>query len=76
MTKQVFIFYVFFPKETCALMSLSLQRCYVDIFANKDKNTGIIIVVKCNEEEEYPYIPIRGQHSHRKYRTGILLAHN
>ena len=57
-------------------MSLSLQRCYVDIFANKDKNTGIIIVVRCNDEEEYPYKPIRGQHSHRKYRTGMLLAHN
>lgn len=57
MTKQVFIFYVFFPKKTCALMWLSLKRCYVEIFANKDKNTGIIIVVKCNEEEEYPYIP-------------------
>ena len=37
-----------------------LQRRYVGYLSDKDKNNGISIIAKNNEEVEYPYISICG----------------
>ena len=42
-----------------------LQRRYVGYLLNEDKNNGISIIAKNNEEAEYRYISICGQHSYR-----------
>ena len=34
----------------------ALQRRYVGYLSDEDKNNGISIIAKNNEEEEYPYI--------------------
>ena len=35
--------------------------------ANGDKN---------NEEAEYPYLPVSGQHGYKRHHTRVLLARN
>ena len=40
----------------------ALKKRYVGYLANEDKNNGITIIAKSNEEEDYPYISICGQH--------------
>ena len=42
----------------------------------EEKNNGISIIVKNNEEEEYPYISICGPHSYRKNKARVLLIRN
>ena len=39
----------------------ALQKRYVGYFSDEDKNNGINIIAKNNEEEEYLYISICGQ---------------
>ena len=43
----------------------TLQRRYVGYLLNEDKNNGISIIAKNNEEAEYRYISICGQHGYR-----------
>ena len=40
----------------------ALKKRYVGYLASEDKNNGITIIAKSNEEEDYPYISICGQH--------------
>ena len=54
----------------------ALQRRYVGYLSNEDKNNGINIIVKNNEEAEYPYISICGQHGYRRHKARVLLARN
>ena len=34
----------------------TLQKCYVSYLSDEDKNNGISIITKNNDEAEYPYI--------------------
>ena len=54
----------------------TLQRRYVGYLSNEDKNNGISIITKGNEEAEYPYISICGQHDYRRHKVRVLLARN
>ena len=53
-----------------------MQRRYVGYLSNKDKNNGISIIVKNNDEAEYPYISIFGQHGYGRRKARVLLARN
>ena len=53
-----------------------LQRRYVGYLSDEDKNNGISIIAKNNEEEEYPYISICGQHGYRRHKVRVLLTRN
>ena len=53
----------------------ALRRRYVGYLSDEDKNNDIYIIAK-NNEEEYPYIPISGQHSYRRHKGRVLLARN
>ena len=55
---------------------VTMQRCYVDYLSNDDKNNGISIITKNNEEAEYPYISICGQCGYRRRKARVLLARN
>ena len=52
----------------------ALQRHYVGCLSDEDKNNGISIIAKNNEEEEYPYISICGQHGYRRHKVRVLLT--
>ena len=52
-----------------------LQRRYVGHLSDEDKNNGISIIAKKNEEE-YPYISICGQHGYRRHKVRVLLTRN
>ena len=54
----------------------TLQRRYVGYLSDEDKNNGISIIPKNNEEEEYPYISICGQHGFRRHKVRVLLTRN
>ena len=54
----------------------ALQRRYVGYLSNKDKNNDISIIAKNNEEKEYQYISIYGQHGCRRHKARVLLARN
>ena len=54
----------------------TLQRRYVRYLSDEDKNNGISIIAKNNEEEEYPYISICGQHGYRRHKVRVLLTRN
>ena len=41
----------------------------------EDKDNGISIIAK-NNEEEHPYISISGPSCYRRYKTRVLLIHN
>ena len=54
-----------------------LQRRYVSYLSDEDKNNGISIIAKNNEEAEYPYISMCGQYiSIRRQKARVLLARN
>ena len=55
---------------------VTMQRRYVDYLSNEDKNNGISIITKNNEEAEYPYISICGQYVYRRRKARVLLARN
>ena len=54
----------------------ALQRRYVGYLSDEDKNNGISIIIKNNEEEEYPYISICGQRGYRTHKARVLLVRN
>ena len=54
----------------------ALQRRYVGYLSDEDKNNGISIIVKNNDETEYPYISICGQHGYRRHKVKVLLIRN
>ena len=54
----------------------ALQRRYVGNLSDEDKNNDISIIVKNNEEEEYLYISICGQHGYRRHKVRVLLTRN
>ena len=54
----------------------TLQRRYIGYLSDKDKNNGISIIAKKNEEEEYPYISICKQHGCRRHKVKVLLTRN
>ena len=54
----------------------TLQRRYVGYLSNEDKNNGVSIIAKNNEEAEYSYISICGQHGYRRRKARVLLARN
>ena len=51
-----------------------LARLYVSYFQNRDKNSGITIISKNNEEAEYPYISTSWYYGYRTHKTRVLLA--
>ena len=53
-----------------------LHRRYVGYLSDEDKNNGMSIIAKNNEEAEYPYISICGQHGYRRHKTRVQLARN
>ena len=53
-----------------------MRRRYVGYLTHEDKSNGISIIAKNNEEAEYPYISICGQHGYRRHKTRVLLARN
>ena len=54
----------------------ALQRHYVGYLSDEDKKNGISIITKNNEEEEYPYMFICGQHGYRRHKARVLLTRN
>ena len=54
----------------------ALQRHYMGYLTNEDKNNGITIIAKRNEEAEYPCISICGQHGHRRHEARVMLVRN
>ena len=42
----------------------------------EEKNNGINIIAKNNEEEEYPHISICGPHGYRRHEARVLLIRN
>ena len=53
-----------------------MQRGYVGCLSDEDKNNGISIIEKNNDEAEYPYISICGQHGYRRHKVMVLLTRN
>ena len=43
---------------------------------SEDKDNGIIIITKNNEEEMYPYTSISGRSCYRRHKTRVLLIRN
>ena len=43
---------------------------------SEEKNNGISIIAKKNEEEKYLYISICEPHSYRRHKARVLLIHN
>ena len=58
------------------LQITTLQRRYVGYLSDEDKNNGISIFAKNNEEPEYPYISRCGKHDDRRRKVKVLLARN
>ena len=54
----------------------ALQKRYVGYLSDDDKNKGITIIAKNNEEEQHWYISICGQHGYRRHNVKVLLIHN
>ena len=54
----------------------ALQRRYVGYLSDEDKNNGISIIAKNNDEAEYPYISICRQHGYRRGKVKVLLTRN
>ena len=54
----------------------ALQRRYVAYFSDEDKNNGISIIAKNNDEAKYLYISICGQHGYRRHKARVLLTRN
>ena len=52
-----------------------LEQRYVNYLADEKKNYGMTIVAK-NDESEYPYISICGQHGYRKQKKRVVLLKN
>ena len=52
----------------------ALQKRYVGYLSDEDKNNGISIIAKNNEEEEYPYISICVQHGYRRHKVRLMLT--
>ena len=44
----------------------ALQRRYIDYLSDADKNNGISIITKNNDDAGYLYISICGQHGYRR----------
>ena len=53
-----------------------MQRGYVGCLSDEDKNNGISIIEKNNDEAEYPYISICGQYGYRRHKVMVLLTRN
>ena len=53
-----------------------MQRRYVGYLSDEDKSNGISIIAKNNDEAEYPYISICGQHGYRRHKVMVLLTCN
>ena len=54
----------------------ALQRRYVGYLSDEDKNNGISIIAKKNDEAECLYISICGQHGYRRHKVRVLLTRN
>ena len=54
----------------------TLQKRCVGYLSDEDKNNGISIIAKNNEEEEYPYISLCGQHDYKRHKVSVLLTRN
>ena len=54
----------------------ALQRRYVGYLSDQDRNNGISVIAKNNDEAEYPYMSICGQHGYRKHKVRKLLTRN
>ena len=54
----------------------ALQKRYVGYLSDEDKNNGISIITKNNDEAEYPYISICRQHGYRRHKVTVVLIRN
>ena len=55
---------------------VDLQKRYLGYLSDEDKSNGISIIAKNNDEAEYPYISISGQHGYRRHKVRLLLTRN
>ena len=53
-----------------------LERRYVGYLWDEGKNNGISIIKKNNNEADYPYISICGQHGYRSHKVRMVLTRN
>ena len=53
-----------------------MQKRYVGYLSDEDKNNGISIIAKNNQEADYPYISICRQHGYRRHKVRVLLTDN
>ena len=53
-----------------------MQRLYVGYLSDEDNSNEINIIVKNNDEAEYLYISIYGQHGYRRHKARVLLTRN
>ena len=54
----------------------ALQRRYISCLLDEDKNNGITIIAKNNNEAKYPHISICGEHGYRRHKVRVLLTRN
>ena len=54
----------------------ALQIRYVGYLSDEEKNNGISIIAKANDEAEYSYMFICRQHSYRRHKVRVLLTRN
>ena len=54
----------------------ALQIRYVGYLSDEEKNNGISIIAKANDEAEYSYMFICRQHSYRRHKVRMLLTRN
>ena len=54
----------------------ALQKRYLGYLSDEDKNNGISIIAKNNDEAEYPYVSLWGQHDYRRHKVRVLLTRN
>ena len=54
----------------------ALQKRCVGYHSDEDKNSGLSIIAKNNDEAQYPYISIYRQHGYRTRKVRVLLTRN
>ena len=54
----------------------ALQRRYVGYLSDEVKDNGLCIIAKNNDEVEYLYISVCGQHGYRMQKVRVLLTRN
>ena len=54
----------------------ALQRRYLGYLSDEDKDNGISMITKNNDEAGYPYISICGRHGYKRHKVRVQLTRN